>query len=158
MVNAVNSYLQSSNFKLVINKLPNSAYFAQNASIPSITLDSTPIKVPMGTIYTPGTRIEFGQFSYNFKVDEDLTNYKEIYNWMLEIAPVEDLTSGVESSLKYTDATLYSLTNKQNPNVMVVFRDMFPVGITEVMYNSTDTEIIYPEVTVSFMYRMFTFK
>ena len=42
--------------------------------------------------YFSGDKVEFEKLSVSFLVDEDLENFKEIYNWMDSIVPIQDPT------------------------------------------------------------------
>ena len=79
-------------------------------------------------------------------VDEDLENFKEIYDWMDAIVPVHDPSSystltkststqsklyqKAESDLaQMSDITLVINTNKNIPNKFFRFHDAFPINL-----------------------------
>ena len=65
------NYLSPLGFRLLLNKLPTTEYFVQSCSLPAVS--STPIVHPnplTNMVRLPGDRVEFDQFSINFRVDE----------------------------------------------------------------------------------------
>src|SRR6056300_763720 len=78
------SFLSPIGFKFAIQRLPHVNYFCTSASIPDITMgqvdtvDNTFIKLPV-----PGDKLVFGLLTLRFRVDEDLKNFQEIYDWLI---------------------------------------------------------------------------
>ena len=64
--------------------MPHVNYFTTSANIPDMTLgqidtiDNTFIKLPV-----PGDKLTFGLLTIRFRVDEDLKNFSEVYDWMI---------------------------------------------------------------------------
>ena len=90
-------------------------------------------------------KVSFDTLSVSFLVDEDLENFKEMYDWMDAIVPVSDpsayesyvgtkktnreLLSDVENDLnQYSDITIVVNTNKNIPNKFFRFHDAFPIS------------------------------
>jgi len=93
-------------------------------------------------------------------LNEDMTDYLEIYNWMVSLAsPVNfDGYKTLQNAQAGTSATLYSDLNLQimnssmNSNIMITFYDAFPVSLGDIEFNSTDTSVNYIECSVEFKY------
>jgi hypothetical protein len=108
-----------------------------------------------------------------FKVDEDLTNYFEIQKWLEglghpdSLSQTRDLSKNINNNLiagtrqigYYTtfvsDATLSILTSAKNLNKNIFFYDLFPISLTELSFESTNTTIEYLEATATFRYRKY---
>ena len=58
------------------------AYFSNQANIPDLSLGVANQPNYLRDIPTPGDKIEFGDLTLRFLVDEDLTNYMEIQKWI----------------------------------------------------------------------------
>ena len=95
-----------------------------------------------------GDTIEYGSFSAEFIVDEELRNYLEIYNWILKNSHEE---------LEYSDMTLSILTNQNNTNKQVKFLDATPTSLSDLKFSAQDTSIDYVTCTVDFAYTTFEF-
>ena len=75
-------FLSPVGFNFNIRKLPNVNYFVQAVNLPGVQLGETPLNTPFHIIPTPGDHITYGEMAVTFKVDEDMENYIELYNWM----------------------------------------------------------------------------
>ena len=96
-----------------------------------------------------------------FKVDEDLVNYLEIYDWMVGIGFPQQFEQrkmldkkGTEG--KRCDGHLTINTSKKNPNIQFMFKDLMPYSLSDLRFNTTDSDVIYVEATVSFVYAYYT--
>jgi len=167
------SFLSPLGFKFTIKKTPHINYFVQTCSMPSVTLGRVDVPSPFVKIPYAGDHIEFGEFTLTYKVDEDLKNYLEIYNWIVGLGfpdnfdqykNVEIRRNGkntgsvdrLSGAGPYSDGTLVILSSAMNPIHEVVFEDMYPVSISELEFTTTDADVNYLTSTVSFAYRKFT--
>ena len=103
-------------------------------------------------------------------VDEDLTNYMEIQNWIRglgypeRVSEYQDLekkayiqqTFGKKRQDIYSDGTLQILSNNLVPKFQVIFDDLFPYSISTVTFDATDTDSEYFTAEVSFKYTLYT--
>ena len=129
-----------------------------------------------------GDKITYDQFYFTFLVDEQLQNYMELHNWLLNIGFPERFdqfqgqvrpdgttrptgkTSDPEVSGfgKYSDRDLYSditmhiLSSKNNPVAKIKFFECFPVNLTNVEYSQQESDTTYAECTATFAYTLFT--
>lgn len=160
------SFLSPLGFKLHIKKTPTTNYFVQKASIPNVSLGTVDVDTPFTKIPYPGTRLEFGNFQVTFKVDEDMKNYLEIYNWLRDIgfpdnfAQYQNIASRPIASGDgiFSDISLMVLTSAMNPNVEVTFFDCFPVDLSQLEFDSTLSDVEYLTATVTFANRRFDVK
>lgn len=166
------NFLSPLGFRFVIQRLPNVNYFCQNVIVPSVSIQGIDIPTPLASIPYPGGRLTFEPLTLRFRVDEDLKNYIEIYNWLVGLGhPVSlDQTrqlsaSSATPSLKVgsaasyvSDASLVILTSHKNPNYLVSFRDVFPISLTELQFDSTAQDVNYLEASVTFRYLRYDFE
>jgi hypothetical protein len=57
----------------------------------------------------------------------------------------------------YSDATLTVLTSKNNAQLEVRFRDIFPIGLTSLQYDQQAADVEYLTATVTFNYQIYDF-
>lgn len=163
-VTANKNFLSPLGYKFVITRLPNVDYFCQSISFPDVRLNTASVPNPFQRIPVAGTELTYGNIAVNFKIDEDLANYKEIYNWMLALGFPESYEqyrvlaekSSVDSQRIRSDASLVILSSSKNPKHEVKFFDIFPVGLTGMKFDSTMSDVAYLEATAEFAYRFFT--
>jgi len=142
-------------------------YFVQSANIPSVNLGSTAIPNPFVKIPVPGDQLQYSDLNISFRVDENLVNYKELYSWMTQLGfpnGFDEYASQTSSAgatglnqpkMVYSDATLVVLSSSMNPVMEVVYKDLFPVSLSELTFDSKMTQVTYIEARAVFKYRTF---
>jgi len=168
------NFLSPVGFKFGLQRAPGVAFFCNEANIPDMTLGEAVQPTYLRDIPTPGDKIQFGDLSLRFLVDEDLTNYMEIQNWIRGLGFPENtdqfeeltkkgvLNDGKAYSYKqsgddiYSDGTLQILTSNLVPKFHVKFSDLWPYSLTTMTFDATDTDIEYFTADVSFKYTMYT--
>lgn len=161
-----NNFLSPLGFRFTLKRSPNVTFFCTDANIPSFDLGWATQPSPFVNIHRPGDKPVYGSFRLTFKVDEDMVNYLEIFNWMIALGFPENFTQyktvadqpfGTGKGIT-SDGTLTILNSAQNPNIEVVFHDLFPVNISDVSFTTADTTVNYVVATVEFKYTLFTFQ
>lgn len=157
------NFLSPLGFNFILKRAPHIVYFVQSLNIPNVSLASAEIDTPFTRIPLAGTRLTYSNFSVTFKIDEDMKNYMEIYNWLKSIGFPDNfnqyssvagqtITSG-ESV--FSDITLMILNSAMNPRHEVNFIDAFPIDLSEVRFDTTETDVNYLTATATFAYRRF---
>lgn len=165
------SILNRNNFKLLIDKVPTVEYYVKSVNIPGLRFTETTAAAGIGLdAFFPGDKVEFETLDVTFLVDEDLENFKEIYDWMNAIVPIKDPVdfanyvdtvqnntgrlSGIESDLKqYSDITLVTNTNKNLPNKYFKFKDAFPISLGSLdLESGADGDPVSVQVSFRFTY------
>ena len=158
------NFLSPVGFKFTLNRAPKVAFFGNTANIPGMTLGVAVQPSYLKDIDIPGDKIEFNDLTLRFLVDEDLVNYKTIHNWLTSLGFPESTEQyadmlnedGVRDPLNfYSDGTLIILNSNYNPKAQVKFKDLFPVSLTSLDFNATDTDINYFTAEVSFKYTVY---
>jgi len=163
------NFLAPVGFKFTLNRAPKVAFFSNSANIPDINLGVAIQPNYLNDIPIPGDKMEFGDFTLRFLVDENLENYMEIQNWIRGLGFPESLKEIYDwqnSNEKfeqpnrsqmnlYSDGTLIVLNSNQNLNFQVVFRSMFPYSLSTLDFDATDQDIQYLTADVSFKYMLY---
>jgi hypothetical protein len=180
-------YASPTQFKFSILKLPKVEYFCTQVNLPGITLGGTMVQpTPLKDIPIPGDKLTYDPLSMTFLVDENLENFQEIHGWLVGLGFPRDysefrnlLSAGDDrfpsknpsvsteiGKVKYgspnvggiySDATLTILTSKNNPQLEVRFRDVYPTALTGLTYSQQATDVDYLTATVSFNYSIYDF-
>ena len=161
------NFLAPVGFKFNLKRSPGAAFFCNQANIPDISLGVAEQPTYLRQIPTPGDMMDFGDLNVRFLVDEDLKNFMEIQNWIRglgfpeSIQEFRDLESSgtvprrdfVQSGQDiYSDGTLQILSSNFNAKFNVNFKDLFPVSLTTLTFDATDTDIEYFTADASFKY------
>ena len=167
-------YTSPTQFRFGIHQLPKVEFFVTAVNIPGISLGTAIMSTPYKDIPLPGEKLEYGNLSIEFLVDEYLENYISLHNWMTglgfpqdraEFKTYRDVTSNTPTTLTgaagpdramYSDAFIMILSNKNNPILEITFEDMFPVSIGDLDYSQAATDVEYLSVSAEFAYKIYT--
>lgn len=150
--------------KFVIKRMPAVNFFVQTVTIPSVTMGETPLNTPFTLLNFPGSVLTFSELQIGFRLDEDMNNYLEVYNWlrsMTRVSGFEESTAWTNNTLPMnetgvtSDATLTLLNSAMNPNIEITFTDLFPSSLGEINFATTDQDLNYMECFATFKYTKF---
>jgi hypothetical protein len=158
------NFLSPLNFKFVLKRSPHVNFFLQKVNLPQVTINPTPIySNPLINIPIPGEFVTFSPLTISFKVDEDLQNYLEIFNWIKALgdygrdgnyAALQNAPPGSDKGL-VSDISLMVLSSTKMPNYEITFTDAFPTNLSAMTFNTTDSDVQYIEAQVEFRYTIF---
>lgn len=162
------NFLSPVGFKFTLAKEPKVNFFCNSARIPEITLSVLQQPTYLKDLDIPGGKLQYGDLNLRFLVDEDLVNYMAIHNWLTGLGFPEstqdyrdlltnedDLTQPLDPKRAFSDGSLYILDSNFNTNAIVKFKDLFPVSLTSLEFDSTQTDIQYFTAEVSFKYTVY---
>jgi hypothetical protein len=154
------NFLSPTEFKVSIKRLPNIEFYVQRASIPGISSSPVIIPTPFNPIYQTPDKLTYSNLNLSFIVDENMSNYIEIFNWLTSITlskNFKDYNRIVNSDEGIiSDITLHILSSHKNTNVEITFLNCFPTSISEVNLDLTASDVTYPEATVEFQYETYS--
>jgi len=162
------NYLRPNSFKFQIAKLPNVTFTCQSANLPQLSLGAAMQQTPFVDIPHPGDKVSFGEFIIQFLINEDMSNYKELYDWVASIGVPSggdqygQLTrrANVYNPEKYnnafSDAALLILDSNNRPVVRLNFEDLWPTSVEGLNFDITSSGMEYFVGTASFRYKVFT--
>ena len=164
------NFLAPTGFKFALKKSPGVAFFCNEANIPDLNLGIAVQPNYLKDIDRPGDKIQFGDLTIRFLVDEDLTNFMEIQNWIRGLGFPEKLSQfsdlekeavmpsnfeNRESDI-FSDGTLQILSSNLIPKFQVKFEGLFPYSLTTLTFDATDTDIEYFTSEASFKYTIYS--
>ena len=184
----VQDYATGTQWRIAFNRIPKTTWFCTAANVPGITLGEAQYATPMSDMFVAGDKLTFETLNITFLVDEELQNYRELWEWIVGIgSPVNHsqwttaLTKGdgittnfsavgsddninprqkATSTDKnlYSDATLIVYNSKNMPKVNVKFKDMFPTSISSLEYSQDLTDVEYFKASATFRYLYYEFE
>tara|TARA_B100000287_G_scaffold396434_1_gene412084 strand:+ start:53 stop:601 length:549 start_codon:yes stop_codon:yes gene_type:complete len=159
------NFLSPAGFNFTITKTPKVSFFCSSASIPEITFDTNIQSSYLKDIAVPGEKLEYQDLMVRFLVDEDLKNYMAIHNWMTGIGYPETLgdfkkeTTADDGSRdmnqQFSDGSLSILNSNYRTNAIVKFKDLFPVSLTSLEFDTSVTDIQYFTAQANFKYLVY---
>ena len=76
-------YATGTQWRLAFNRLPKTTWFCTAANIPGIQLGEASYPTPMTDMMVTGDKLTFETLNITFLVDEELQNYREIWDWLV---------------------------------------------------------------------------
>jgi hypothetical protein len=145
------NFLSPTSFVLQLDTkvYPTAEFTVQTMILPDVSVDGAPYHTPSRSIAIAADKIVYGQFECSFLVDEDLINYKEIYDWLYN--QVDDN----ESPSNVRDVTLNIMSSANNVTKQIRFIDAYPINLSSLPFDITTTDIEYLTAVVSFNYSYF---
>lgn len=158
-------FLSPVGFDFRIKKAPQFNSFIQTVTMPGISMGNPNMPTPFKELPIYGDHIEYGVIQASFKVNEDMSNYLEIYNWLTGIGFPKDHTQHktladqtiISGEGLTSDATLSILTSSMTSNIRIDIEDLFPVSMGDLTFDAKETDINYVECTAEFKFKYYTF-
>ncbi len=147
----VENYIYPTYFKFFIQRLPKMTYTTTKANLPAFGYDSAfEQDNRFAKIKHTANRVAFANLEISFLVDENRGNWLEIY----DVNDHKDFDENVNDH--YSDATLMVTNSAMNPNVEVHFKNIFPISVTGLEFDSGVTDLNAMQATATFVYDYYT--
>jgi|TARA_B100001057_G_scaffold54603_1_gene48507 hypothetical protein len=159
------NFLTGVAFKFNLTKFPKVDFFSNSARIPELNLELTRQPSYLKNIDVPGERLTYGDLTLRFLVDENMENYLAVYNWLTGLGFPEttkefkDLTTDKDNQRDpkeaFCDGSLRILNSNYREVAKVKFNDLFPVSLTSLDFDATNTDIQYFTAEATFKYTIY---
>ena len=178
-------YSQLNQFRLFMPIFPTTNWFVTRCNIPGVTMGQGVQATSLIDMPIVGDKLTYDDFYCTFIVDEQLKNYTEMHDWLVNIGfpsahaefnakarpdqfkrpqrsmknPEHQLTPSVFADTDrdlYCNIDLFILSSKNNPVVKIQMMEAFPTSLTNIEYSSQESETSYAECTATFAYSYFT--
>ena len=162
------NFLSPVGFQFTLQKKPKIDFFCNSANIPGINLGVAMQPTPLKAIPIPGETLTYDDLTLRFMVDEDMENYLEVWNWLnqfgfprdwgqyQQLLNEDENSKGKQTSISgMSDGTLLVYNSNYNVNLKVNYKDLFPVSLSSIQFDTTPTEINYASAEVVFKYTIY---
>jgi len=159
------NFLSGVAFKFNLAKFPKVDFFSNSARIPELSLELTQQASYLKNIDVPGERLNYGDFTLRFLVDENMENYISIYDWLTglgfpettkEFADlIKDKDGQRDAKEAFCDGTLRILNSNFREVAKVKFNDLFPTSLTSLDFDATNTDVQYFTAEATFKYTLY---
>jgi hypothetical protein len=153
----------STNFRLMIPKVRSAVYFCTEVSFPSMTME--PIRVPIPLAAQAkffGNKIEHGDLSVKFIVNEDFSNWFEMSDWFRKSLNYygffQDNSQARMMNLITDSGQLLILDNKKHPVARVMFDGLMITGLSNIPMNSAVADAPFITCDATFQFTSFDIK
>jgi len=164
----IHDYAQSSQFRVSFTNYPLTEWFCTSVTIPGINLGVIERETPLVMAPITGDKLTFDNFDVTIIVDEELKNYQEVYEWMVNIGfpkshtqfmakpRTDDIVRKGELPL-YDDLVIQILSSKNNIRLGITLYDAFPISLSGLTYSVQETDGVYLTADISFAYSYYDF-
>ena len=159
------NFLSGVGFKFNLTKFPKVDFFSNSARIPELNLELTTQASYLKNIDIPGERLSYGDFTLRFLVDENMENYQAIYSWLTglgfpettkEFAEIIKDSDGLRDPKEaFCDGTLRILNSNYREVGKVKFNDLFPISLTSLEFDATNTDVQFFTAEATFKYTLY---
>ena len=159
------NFLSGVGFKFNLTKFPKVDFFSNSARIPELNLELTTQASYLKNIDVPGERLSYGDFTLRFLVDENMENYQSIYDWLTglgfpettkEFAEIiKDKDGQRDPKAAFCDGTLRILNSNFREVGKVKFNDLFPISLTSLEFDATNTDVQFFTAEATFKYTLY---
>ena len=159
------NFLAPVGFKFTLAKYPKVSFFSNSARIPELSLGTAVQPSYLKNIDIPGEKLTYGDLTIRFLVDENMKNYMAMHNWLKGIGFPEtpqqfkDQTTdkdGLRDEKEvFSDGSLHILNSNFKDVAIVKFNDLFPVGLTSLEFDATETDINYFTAEATMRYTVY---
>ena len=159
------NFLAPVGFKFTLAKFPKVDFFSNSARIPEIVLGTAIQASYLKDLDIPGEKLQYGDFSLRFLVDENLENYMAVHNWLTGLGfpetpqqfkdKVTDVEGQRDFNEQFCDGTLSILNSNFRTNARVKFSNLFQTSITSLEFDATENDVNYFTAEASFKYTVY---
>lgn len=150
-------------FQFRVQRLPTVNFFLTRATLPGLTGNAPRVSTPFNPLPVAYDKLTYNEFSVTFKVDEDMKNWMEIFDWMVGIGFPTKFderrllvnNTGAGKGI-FSDGNLTVMTSAKNPNTQYMFKNLIPTSLTDLDFTTQDMDVTYLEATVTFSYDYYT--
>ena len=146
-------------FEFVLDRVPNMTFFCQSANLPGLGMgvvqQETPFAYP---INVPSGAIRFEELTLSFKVDENLTNWLELYNWIKRSSNYAiDCQDSANRYTTYSQKTesngsLLITNSSYKPKIKINFLNLFPTSLSGIQFSVALPDSFEAIATVKFIF------
>jgi hypothetical protein len=153
MLNPDLNNLNPLNFRFILTEVPNVEFRVQSVEVPGMELGMAPVTNPFIRVQDTGS-LEYGPLSISFLVGENMNDYLEIFDWMVDMGMPDGLGT---YNRRFSDGSVLILNSSYKKIIEVKFTNLFPISISPLSFNTTDSDVQFIRATATFNFDRFYF-
>jgi len=159
------NFLSPTGFLFNLAKEPKVSFLCTSARIPELSLQTAIQPSYLKDVDVPGEKLTYGDLNLRFLVDEDMSNYMAIHNWLTGLGFPEttqdfkDLVTNDDNIFdmneQFSDGSLIIQNSNYRTNSIVKFKDLFPVSLSSLEFDTSVSDIQYFTADATFKYTIY---
>lgn len=148
-----NNFLSPLGFTFRLAIAPETNYNVQEVEIPGLQLGYVEQPSPFVRIPVAGN-LRYNELRISFKVGEDMSDYLEIFNWMVALGHPDEFP---QYKNVRSDGSVVILNNQKIPQLSMDFTSAFPIALSPLNFDATATDVNYMTAQATFKVTRFYF-
>lgn len=144
------NFQQPTKFQLAFPQTDDMVFFCQEVDIPGVSMGEAVHVTPNLDLYVPGTKIVYDPLTVSFLINEGISSWLGLYNWMKGIT-----TDMNPKWQKRQDAILTIFSNKNNPIIRFEFKNIFPQTVSRISMSTKESAEEVLTCSATFRYDYF---
>ena len=157
---STSNLLYANQFKFNTTRIPILTEYATTVNIPSIEFISAELATSYGVnIPTATGKYIFEDLTVGFLVDEEMESWREIYEWLIRLGPLNDESMKGGDHEMYNDCELSTtvgeltvMNSAYKPKYKFEFYNMFPISLTGFSFTTNATDAVPLQSSATFRY------
>lgn len=157
--------LSQINFKMMLVRSPEVEYFLTKVNVPGVLLPATKQPTPFVDIWQYGDHVQYKPLVVTFKVDENLTNYLTMYQWIRDLGKSDtfDQFKNLKANPQISgyglksDIVVSILDSARNANFNITYYDCIPVELSDLQFDAQATDVMMINAAVSIRFLTWDF-
>jgi hypothetical protein len=148
------NYLSANRSNLQFSNLETFNRSIINFNMPDITLGVIEQPSPFSSPKVSDTKILYGELNVEFIVMEDMSNYFDIFDWILSCSTSQTY-SDYDTEGLYRDAAMIVHSSSNNPIAQIKFIGTLPTSLSSIEMTEESVETEVKKATATFAYQYY---
>lgn len=153
---STSNLLTANQFRFNTSRIPILSEYVTGVNVPSIEFISADLNTAFGVnIPTATGKYIFEDLTVSFLVDEKLESWREIYEWLKRLGPINEDVEQImynDCNLSTTVGELIVLNSAYKETFKFKFYNMFPISLTGFSFTTTSADSIQLSSSATFRY------
>lgn len=144
-------------FQFSLDRTPKTVYFCQTVNLPGIQFGTAEQPTVLGhPVVIPTGAVRYNNLELTFRVDEDLKNWTELYDWIRTTSNYTSDESTLQYNKKTSGASLLITNSAYIPKIRVDFKHVFPRILSDIKFGVNTQFSAEVLATVAFAHTGYT--
>jgi hypothetical protein len=124
--------------------------------LPDVSAEGAPVTFKQVNVAMAADKVMFAPLELSYLIDEDLLNYKEIFDWM-KMGIETNHQQAIIGNNHVRDLTLTVMNSANNVTKQINFIDAYPTSLSSLPFDITTTDVEYLTAVATFNYSYYEF-
>ncbi|HAW03677.1 MAG TPA: hypothetical protein DCW83_03265 [Saprospirales bacterium] len=152
------NFLNPSSFVMTLDSQTYSGaqFTVQTMMLPDVSAEGAPVTFKQVNVAMAADKVMFAPLELSYLIDEDLLNYKEIFDWM-KMGIETNHQQAIIGNNHVRDLTLTVMNSANNVTKQINFIDAYPTSLSSLPFDITTTDVEYLTAVATFNYSYYEF-